>query len=290
MFNLHPVIEIISSDGSIANERGDDWPDLIPLAEFAINDAASPLARPSTPISASAPAHPMSGGPVSCAGAAGPGQPGNAELDSHRRDVRFAVGDEVLLDTEHAPPPPRSLLSPRWMRPFAVLACPASNTYRPALPAAAWRVCPDFNVERLGPDLRRSDTAAPPPFPAVLVRWAGRDASGDTREPLDRLTNCEEAIAAFERATGRSIPRPAAAPPVVPGAPRRPSPPQVFRSRPRPVGGWEVAWTPRARAVAWTPRASRLARPNAAAAAAAAAAAVEAARRGSDGDFEGSPC
>jgi hypothetical protein len=36
-----------------------------------------------------------------------------AELDAHRRDVRFAVGDEVLLDTEHAPLPSRSLLSPR---------------------------------------------------------------------------------------------------------------------------------------------------------------------------------
>jgi hypothetical protein len=40
------------------------------------------------------------------------------------------VGDEVLLDTEHAPLPPRSLLSPRWMGPFKVLACPAPNTYR----------------------------------------------------------------------------------------------------------------------------------------------------------------
>ncbi len=36
-----------------------------------------------------------------------------AEYDARRRDVRFAVGDEVLLDTEHAPPPSRSLLSPR---------------------------------------------------------------------------------------------------------------------------------------------------------------------------------
>jgi hypothetical protein len=38
-----------------------------------------------------------------------------AEFDAHRRDVWFAVGDEVLLDTEHAPLPSRSLLSPRWM-------------------------------------------------------------------------------------------------------------------------------------------------------------------------------
>jgi hypothetical protein len=56
-----------------------------------------------------------------------------AELDAHRRDVRYAVGDEVLLDTEcteHTPLPSRSLLSPRWMAPLMVLACPAPNTYR----------------------------------------------------------------------------------------------------------------------------------------------------------------
>jgi hypothetical protein len=53
-----------------------------------------------------------------------------AEPDAHRRDGRFAVGDEALLDGEQAPPPSRSLLSPRWMGPFKVLACPAPNTYR----------------------------------------------------------------------------------------------------------------------------------------------------------------
>ena len=36
-----------------------------------------------------------------------------SELDAHRRDVQFALGDEVLLDTEHMPLPSRSLLSPR---------------------------------------------------------------------------------------------------------------------------------------------------------------------------------
>jgi NAD(P)H-hydrate repair Nnr-like enzyme with NAD(P)H-hydrate epimerase domain len=33
-----------------------------------------------------------------------------AELDAQRRNVRFALGDEVLLDTEHTPLPSRSLL------------------------------------------------------------------------------------------------------------------------------------------------------------------------------------
>ena len=49
--------------------------------------------------------------------------------------------------------------------------------------------------------------------PYVLVRWTGLDAAGDTWEPLDNLTNCEAAIAAFEQATGRSLPRPPPTPP-----------------------------------------------------------------------------
>ena len=57
----------------------------------------------------------------------------------------------------------------------------------------------------------------------VLVRWAGRDASGgDTWEPLDNLTNCEEAIASFERATA-----------LCPAAPRRCRPPSPSRRRSR---------------------------------------------------------
>ena len=52
-------------------------------------------------------------------------------------------------------------------------------------------------------------------LPYVLVRWAGCDASRDTWEPLDNLTNCEAAIAAVERASGRPLPRPAPPPPAV---------------------------------------------------------------------------
>ena len=54
--------------------------------------------------------------------------------------------------------------------------------------------------------------------PYLLVRWAGSDASGDTWEPLDSLTECAEAISAFKRATGRVLPRPAPKPPAVAAA------------------------------------------------------------------------
>ena len=58
----------------------------------------------------------------------------------------------------------------------------------------------------------------------LVVRWAGHDASGDTWEPLDNLTNYEEAIVAFERATspGRSLLR--RAPPPPPAIAAAPSP------------------------------------------------------------------
>jgi hypothetical protein len=92
-----------------------------------------------------------------------------AELDAHRRDVRFALGDEVLLDTEHSRLPSRSLLSPRWMGPFTVLACPAPNTYRLDLPSSWWWFN-EFNVDRLWPYVRRpAHLDGEPDLPAPVV-------------------------------------------------------------------------------------------------------------------------
>ncbi len=100
---------------------------------------------------------------------------------------------------------------------FTVLAQTAPNTYGLDLPPA-WRVVQEFNMECLLPYRRRPshlgcDGRPPPPIPDadgrpehevaellqfkllygrlyVLVRWAGRNASGDTWEQLDNLTNC----------------------------------------------------------------------------------------------------
>ena len=112
---------------SFAGERADDWPVLVPLVEFALNDSASPLGSGYTPFYADRCQHPHS--PLNPAAAADPAAPAGsgeavahlmgrvtaevqallqdrqdrrkAELDATRRDVQFAVGDEVLLDTEH---------------------------------------------------------------------------------------------------------------------------------------------------------------------------------------------
>ena len=179
-----------------------------------------------------------------------------AELDAHRRDVLFAVGDEVLLDTERTPLPSRSLLSLRWMGPFKVLAYSAPNsslrflgrcapmnstlsssgltTGAPTVSAALrarlrlpWRRrlagvrgAGAAHVQHgLGPAL-------------VLVRWAGCDASLDTWEPLDNLTSCEEAVTAFEQALGRPLPRPA------------PLPPAVAAPLPTPLAGFTIDAAP----------------------------------------------
>ena len=71
-----------------------------------------------------------------------------ARLDPRRRDVRFAQGNQVLLDSERTPLPSRGLLSPRWVGPFTVLAQTAPNTYQLELPPA-WKVVNEFNVDRL---------------------------------------------------------------------------------------------------------------------------------------------
>ena len=279
---------------SFAADRGDDWPEFVPLAEFAIKDSASPLGSCYTPFYADRGQHPRR--PLTPPNAPDPAVPAGsgeaaahlmgrvtadvrallqerqerrkAELDAHRRDVTFAVGDEVLLDTEHTPLPSRSLLSPRWMGPFKVLARSAPNTYRIDIPAT-WRTFNEFNVERLRPYYRRSDhmgggVGLPPPVvgsgglleyevqellkfkmrwgrPYVLVRWAGLDASGDTWEPLDNLTNCEDAIAAFERATGRSLPRPAPPPPAAAAGAPQPIPPAGFTIDAAPPGDLRAA-------------------------------------------------
>jgi hypothetical protein len=77
----------------------------------------------------------------------------------------------------------------------------------------------------------------PGPHRDVLLRWTGRDASGDTWErPLDseNLTNCEEAIAAraFERATGPVWPHPTSARTAPATGTRYSPPPRTHTSTP----------------------------------------------------------
>jgi hypothetical protein len=87
--------------------------------------------------------------------------------------VRFAVDDEVLLDTEHACAPPIMIA----LTAFATLDGPLQGARVPGAHClgahlhipATWRVFPEFNVKRLCPYLRRSESRA--------ARAPGRRAS-----------------------------------------------------------------------------------------------------------------
>ena len=121
---------------AFVNDRQDNWPDLIPLVEFAINDSASPLGTGYTPFYADRGQHPRRplAPPDDAASPAAVGggdalarlmdhvtgevrallqerqDTRKARLDPGRRDVRFEPGDEVLLDTSHTPLPSRGSL------------------------------------------------------------------------------------------------------------------------------------------------------------------------------------
>ena len=76
--------------------------------------------------------------------------------------------------------------------------------------------------------------------PYVLVRWTGY-----TWEPLNNLTNCKDAIGAFEQATGRSLPRPALPPPAGTAVAPPPIPPTGFTVEAAPAGDLGAARRPR---------------------------------------------
>ena len=137
------------------------------------------------------------------------------------------------------------------MGPLTVLAKTAPNTFRLQMPPT-WRAHDEFNVARLRRYLRgplEPAAVAPTPVPDggvehevarilkfrmrfgrphLLVRWAGEDASGDTWEPVENLTHCDDAIRDFERTAGLTIPRPLPPPPALPACPPSPAPPTGF--------------------------------------------------------------
>ena len=86
------------------------------------------------------------------------------------------------------------------------------------------------------------------------MRWTGLDSAGDTWEPLDNLTNCENAIAAFEQATGRSLPRPAPPPPTGTSVAPPQIPPTGFAVEAAPPGDLGAAMVGRTVLYWWPDR------------------------------------
>jgi hypothetical protein len=161
------------------------------------------------------------GGAGVAAGAAGSAQC-CLNPKAHMEDVQFAVGDYVLLDTEHT-------AFPRWMIVVHSPACTLPTIYLD-IPAALL-VFSEFNHEQLRPYLCRpyklgGDASPPPPPYTPRGWWAGARCAGaatdeDALRPaperplsacgmgcqrrvgkhvglLDNLTNSAEAITAFE--------------------------------------------------------------------------------------------
>ena len=189
-----------------ANGRKDDWDRQLPLAEFAINNAASTLGEGLTPFFIDRGAHPrLPLSPPHDARYSGE-SPANyatrmrgietmvrellaaaqatrkAKLDRGRVDTVFKVGDRVLLRTkELLDAADIGKLRPRWDGPFVVVACPSPNAYTLRLPRRM-RCSPTVNVDRLKPFFER-EGADPAPGP---VSDAGQEGEHEVELILNR--------------------------------------------------------------------------------------------------------
>ena len=79
---------IVDNLRSFAGERADDWPDIVPLVEFAINDSASHLGSGCTPFYTDRGQHPRR--PLAPAAAPDPAGPGE-----HAATLMGRVTEEV---------------------------------------------------------------------------------------------------------------------------------------------------------------------------------------------------
>ncbi len=145
---MERVNSVIADAGVLRVFAGDstnDWPEFVPLAEFAINDSVSALGSGCTQVYANSRQHqrcpltpPDTPDPVAPVGSGetaahmmarvtaevlallqerqDPSQR-KAALDARRRDVQFAVGDEVLLTQSTHPSPPGCCCPPAGWAP-----------------------------------------------------------------------------------------------------------------------------------------------------------------------------
>lgn len=184
----------------VGNLPHQDWPRLLPAAEFAINNsfhtaiASTPFRlaygqNPRTPV-----AHVPSGAvraprvlkfqsdwDAALKEAQRHMQAAQsrdkAYYDSNRSHTTFAVGDQVLLSTKHLRLRPAgdettaTKLLPKYIGPYNIIQVIGSNAYRLQLPAALSRIHNVFNVSLLRPYL--SSGTYQPPAPELLVDDTG---------------------------------------------------------------------------------------------------------------------
>jgi hypothetical protein len=109
--------------------------------------------------------------------------------DQHRREERYAVGDEVMLSTEQLPAKFRAKLSDPYTGPFRVVAVKGDVNVELELPPSLKRIHPVFHVDRLKRYVRST------------VEWPGREqqdrpppvlVEGDEEWEVERIVGKRE--------------------------------------------------------------------------------------------------
>lgn len=86
--------------------------------------------------------------------------------DKRRREVAFAVGDSVLLATDHLRLQGSRKLNPKWVGPYTITERVGELAYRLALPPHM-KLHPVFNVTRLKPYVEGGGDGTMPPPPVL---------------------------------------------------------------------------------------------------------------------------
>jgi len=104
--------------------------------------------------------------------------------DQHRKDVTFAVGDLVLLNTKNISlkVANSNKLLPKWIGPFAVAEVVNPVAYKLELPQA-WCIHDVFHVSLLKP-YRQDGNKKPPPAPV--------DIEGELEYEVERILDCRD--------------------------------------------------------------------------------------------------
>ncbi|CAI7797407.1 unnamed protein product [Closterium sp. NIES-53] len=153
--------------------------------------------------------------------------------NSHRKDIRFKVDDQVLLSTDHLPLLRKGTtrkLAPRFIGPFTINRVLSPVTYRLQLPSYM-KIHPVFHVQRLRPFLppshdRPAARQLPPMFggsPGLfevasiaahrdtphgrefLVHWKDQPASEDSWEPESHLDRAATAVNRYLTSRGLAL-------------------------------------------------------------------------------------